>query len=330
MTIIGRKRGSNLPVLSEPRQSPLAAPAADELALALKFASAEKSPSTRRAYRIDFHVFRKWCGARKLNALPADPATFATFLASEAKRGLKASTIVRWVAGVSYAHLLAGHEPPGQSEIVKATLRGIRRTIGAAPNRKEPITAERMCAMVKLAPNSLNGLRDSALLLVGFAAALRRSELVGLDVIDLKETKAGLCLHIRTSKTDQERLGQIIAVAPGKTACPIKALKAWLIAAEITTGPIFRPIFNGGRVSTNRLSDRTVAEIVKAYAKRAGIDPTAVSGHSLRAGFLTSAAQNGVSIFKMMEVSRHKSMDTLRGYIRDIELFRDHAGTGLL
>jgi site-specific recombinase XerD len=330
MTIIGRKTGTNLPALSEPRQTPLTAPLIDELTLALQFARAEKSPATRRAYRSDFNAFRKWCGVRKLDALPAAPATLATFLASEAKRGVKASTIARRVAGVSYAHQLANHESPSTSEIVKATVRGIRRTIGAAPNRKDPLTAERILAMVKMAPDSLTGLRDCAVLLVGFAGALRRSELVGLNVKDLKETKGGLRLYIHASKTDQEAMGQIIAIAPGKNACPVKALKAWLTAAKIRSGPIFRPIFSGGHLSTNRLSDRTVAEIVKIYAKRIDLDPTLFSAHSLRAGFLTSAAQSGASVFKMMDVSRHKSMETVRGYVRDTELFRDHAGMGLL
>ena len=265
-----------------------------------------------------------------MDGLPAAPATLATFLASEAKRGIKTSTIGRRATGVGYAHLLAGHEPPGQSEIVKATLREICRTMGTAPNRKEPITAERVRAMVKMAPDNLIGLRDRTLLLLGFAGAFRRSELVGLDLADIKEIKGGLRVIIRASKTDQEQFGQEIAIAPGKMACPIMAIKAWLAAAQITSGPIFRPIFKGSRVSINRLSDRSVAEIVKHYAKGVGIDPASVSAHSLRSGFLTSAAQRGGSIFKMMDVSRHKSIDTVRGYVRDTELFRDHAGTGLL
>jgi len=212
----------------------------------LKFARAEKSHSTRRAYRSDFLAFRKWCENRKLSALPITPATLATFLASEAARGVKASTIERRATGIRYAHLLAGHEPLGPLEIVKATLRGIRRTVGTAPNRKDPLTAERVRAMVKSAPDSLIGLRDRALLLLGFAGALRRAELVALTTADLSWTKAGLRLKIRESKTDQERTGQIVAIAPGKAACPIKALKTWLAAAEITSGPIFRPIFKVG------------------------------------------------------------------------------------
>jgi site-specific recombinase XerD len=330
MTIIGRKRGSNLPVLSEPRHPPLAAPLADELDLALQFARAEKSPATRRAYRSDFDSFRKWCAARKLNALPATPFTLATFLATEARRGIRPSTLERRSSGIRYAHILAGHEPPGQSEAVKATMRGIRRAIGTAANRKEPITAERIRAMVKLAPQNLIGLRDRAVLLLGFAGAFRRSELVGLDVGDLNWTKAGLRVRIRQSKTDQEQHGQIIAIVAGKTACPITALKTWLALAKITSGPIFRPISKGGRISDRRLSDRSVAEIVKAYAERIGLDPSSVSAHSLRAGFLTSAAQRGASVFKLMDVSRHKSVDTLSVYVRDVELFSNHAGAGLL
>jgi site-specific recombinase XerD len=204
------------------------------------------------------------------------------------------------------------------------------RPVQISGTGSQPITAECVLAMVKTAPDSLIGLRDRALLLLGFAGALRRAELVGLDVNDFKETKAGSRLQVRASKTDQERRGHIIAIAPGKAACPIKALKVWLAAAEIMNGPIFRPIFKGELVSTNRLSDRSVAEIVKTHAKRIGINPATVSGHSLRAGFLTSAEQHGASVFKMMDVSRHKSIDTLSVYIRDAEVFRDHVGAELL
>jgi len=116
----------------------------------------------------------------------------------------------------------------------------------------------------------------------------------------------------------------------GSVACPVKALQAWLSAAAITEGALFRPVAKGGRLPAARLSDRTVANIVKAYAKRIGLDSKAFAGHSLRSGFLTSAAARGASIFKMMDVSRHKSVDTLRGYVRDADLFKDHAGLGLL
>ena len=330
MSLIGSKAGTKLPAPSETKHHLHAAPPADELALALEFARAEKSASTRRAYRSDFDAFRKWCEARNLSALPATPPTLAAFIATEAKRGIRVSSLERRLCGIRYAHLLAGHPPPNQSEAVKATFRGVRRKIGSAPKRKEPITAECIRAMVKQAPNNIFGLRDRALLLLGFAGAFRRSELVGLDISDLKEKPGGLLVHIRGSKTDQERMGQIIGIARGKQACPLKALRAWLEAGGINQGPVFRSIFKGGRVSSRRLTDRTVAEIVKSYAKKIDLDPASVSAHSLRAGFLTSAAQGGASVFELMDVSRHKSVDTLSGYVRNKNLFENHAGARLL
>jgi integrase len=166
--------------------------------------------------------------------------------------------------------------------------------------------------------------------LLGFAGAFRRSELVALGVADIEETEAGLRVTIRHSKTDQEGQGVTIAIARGDVACPVKALREWLGAAGIETGSLFRPINKSGRVAQARLTDRSVANIVKAYAERAGFDASTFSGHSLRSGFLTSAAAKGASIFKMMDVSRHRSVETLRGYVRDAELFKDHAGAGLL
>jgi integrase len=176
----------------------------------------------------------------------------------------------------------------------------------------------------------LVGLRDRAIVLLGFAGALRRSELVALDVADIERTEKGLLVWISSSKTDQESEGVIVAIPRGDTDCPAEALQTWLRAARIAEGPLFRSIRRSGRISLTRHSDRTVTSIVKRHADRVGLDAKKFSAHSLRSGFLTSAASNGASIFKMMEVSRHKSIDTLRAYIRDAELFKDHAGLGLL
>jgi site-specific recombinase XerD len=299
------------------------------LAAALDLAKAEKALSTRKAYGTDFRLFKAWCDGKRVSALPATPETVAAFLASDSQM-VKPSTLGRRVAAIRYAHKLAHHDTPTDSEAVKATLRGIRRTFGGAKVRKAPAVANKMQSMVALAPDRLSGLRDRALLLLGFAGAFRRSELVALDVADISEAKAGLLVTIRRSKTDQEGEGVTIAIARGDVACPAKALREWLEAASIETGPIFRAINKAGTVAAERLTDRSVANIVKAYAGRAGFDASTFSGHSLRSGFLTSAAAKGASIFKMMDVSRHKSVDTLRGYVRDAELFKDHAGTGLL
>jgi site-specific recombinase XerD len=300
------------------------------MAAAARFAAAEKAPKTRVAYRTDFRIFSAWCQERDLDPLPALPATVAAYLAYEVGQNLRPSTLGRRLAAIQYAHQEAAHEPPTKAEAVKATLRGIRRTLGIARRRKSPATANKVKAMARSVPNGLAGLRDRAILLLGFAGAFRRSELVALDVADLEPSDSGLRVTIRRSKVDQEGEGAIIAIAPGSTDCPTKALAVWLAAAGIAKGPVFRPINKAGKVSPGRLSDRSVANIVKQYAERAGLDPKMFSGHSLRSGFLTSAAANGASIFKMMDVSRHKSADTLRGYVQDAELFKNHAGTGLL
>jgi integrase len=245
------------------------------------------------------------------------------------RAGRAASTITRRCAAIRYAHRLADLEPPTNSESVRATLRGIRRAVGAAPDRKVPVLAETARAMALSAPEGLKGLRDRALLLLGFAGAFRRSELVALEVADLEETDDGFKIVIRRSKTDQEGHGTTIAIVRGHHACPVKAVKAWLAASGISEGPLFRPVSKGGRLSTRRLSAKSVCEIVKAYAGRVGLKPADFGAHSLRAGFLTSAARRGASVFKMRDVSRHKSMDVLQASVRDADLHVEAAQRAL-
>lgn len=179
--------------------------------------------------------------------------------------------------------------------------------------------------MIASCPDTLKGQRDRALLLFGFAGAFRRSELVALTVEDLTSVPEGVKVRIRKSKTDQEGTGQEIAIPNGATLRIAEALKRWLVAAKITTGPIFRRISKSGGVGP-ALSERSVALIVKTYALKAGLDPAHFAGHSLRSGFLTTAAEHGATLLKMVEVSRHRSLDTLRGYVRSAELFKGHAG----
>jgi integrase len=201
--------------------------------------------------------------------------------------------------------------------------------LGRRPGKKNPATAERIIAMALAAGDDLKSLRNRALLLIGFAGAFRRSELVALNLEDLEESELGYKVTIRHSKTDQEGVGQTIAIVRGSVACPVAALKTWLAAAGITSGPIFLSVKKGGAVG-KRLPAQSVADIVKRYAERVGLDPAQFAGHSMRSGFLTSAAKRGASIFKMMDQSRHRSVETLRGYVRDAEIFKEHAGAGLL
>jgi site-specific recombinase XerD len=296
----------------------------------MAFAAAEKAQATRRAYASDWADFAAWCASRGAAALPAHVGIIAAYLSSLASDGRKASTIGRRAAAIGYHHKLAGHEPPTNQEAVKVVLRGIRRTIGTARAGKAPATADVLMQMVALCPDNMIGRRDRALLALGFAGAFRRSELCALEVADLAEVPDGLRVLIRRSKTDQTGEGQEVAIPRGYKLRPVEAVQTWLAAAEISSGPVFRAVALGGRVSAERLAHDSASRIVKRYARRMGLEAAAFAGHSLRSGFLTSSAESGANIFKMAEVSRHRSLDTLRGYVRRVDLFKEHAGAAFL
>lgn len=290
------------------------------------FVEASKAPSTRRAYQHDWQDFTAWCDERRLPGLPADPSTVAWYISDLASR-YTVSTITRRLASISQAHQLAGYSTPTQTAIVRTTMQGIRRTLGSAQKQVAPAVTETIRAMVRALPDGLLGQRDRALLLLGFAGAFRRSELVSLDVADLQFLPEGLVVTLRRSKTDQEGRGTSKAIPMGQWAetCPVRALKTWLKAANITKGPIFRAVDRYGHISQNHLNDRTVARVVKRSAAAAGFDPDMFSGHSLRAGLATSAAGAGVSELDIAEQTGHKSSRALRGYIRRGKLFRSSA-----
>jgi site-specific recombinase XerD len=286
----------------------------DELTSAKSYARDAKSEATRRAYRADWQHFSEWCSRHNAEPLPARIDAVAAYLAHLADAGLKASTITRRCAAIAYAHRAAAVAPPTAAEPVKAVLKGIRRRIGVAVERKAPATARAITAMLKHCSKP----RDRAVLLLGFAAALRRSELVDLQVADLEFTAEGMIVHIRRSKTDQEGEGHQVAVPRGSKLKPVEAVEAWLAVRGTEPGPLFG------------ISDNTVANIVKRYAKRAKLDPALFSGHSLRAGFVTSALEAGADILKVMDVTRHREVKTLKAYDRRARAFKDHAGKGFL
>jgi len=302
--------------------------AADQAAIH-DYALAEKSAATRRAYRSDFAIFNTWCAGRALDPIPAAPETVAAFIADQANAGFRASTLGRRVAAIAYAHALAGLEPPTSSKAVRVVLGGARRKIGTRPTQKAPATAERIAAMLADLPDTLTGKRNHALIALGFAGAFRRSELIALEVTDLAFEAEGVRIHIRHSKTDQEGRGQEIAIPRGSKLLPVNAVQDWLKAAKIEDGPVFRSIDRHGRIGT-ALSAQSVALIVKWHAETAGLDPRDFAGHSLRAGFLTSAAEAGADVLRMMEVSRHKRVETVQGYVRRANGFKGHAGAGFL
>jgi site-specific recombinase XerD len=298
----------------------------DPMASVRAYLAAEKSANTRRAYATDWADFSTWSEQVGAAALPATAIDVARYLAQLADAGRKVATIERRVAAIRYVHKAAGHEPPTGAEGVKAVMRGIRRTRRQAKTQKSPATAEVLVGALSALPDTLAGLRDRALLLIGFAGALRRSELVALEVADLTFRPKGLLLQIRSSKTDQDGEGATLPIPRGRSLRPVAALEAWLAASGITEGPIFREINRHGRIGDVALSDRSVARIVKKVLGAAGLDARIYSGHSMRAGFVTSSLAQGVDVFTIMKQTRHVKVDTVKDYDRRENGFDDHAG----
>ena len=289
---------------------------------ARQYIEAATAESTRRAYRSDWEHFVSWCMERKAEPLPATPELAADYAACLAAQ-YRVSTIERRLAAISKVHQAAGVEPPTRSLLVRETMKGIRRKVGVAPTRKAAIRVLHLRQWAQGLPDGLQGLRDRALVLLGYAGAFRRSELVGLDVADVEITLEGAKVILRRSKTDQEGEGQVKAIGYGlhPKTCPVKAVQEWLSSAGITAGPIFRAVDRHGHLSEGRLSDKAVGLVVKRLAVSIGLDPEQVGGHSLRAGFTTDEYHAGTSEALIQSQTGHKSSTVLRQYRREADLF---------
>jgi site-specific recombinase XerD len=294
------------------------------------FIGQTKAPSTIRAYRSDWRHFEAWCIVRDLEALPAAPETVALYLTDLAS-SFKASTLQRRISSISQAHQAANLDSPTGERVVRMTHAGIRRAIGTAQMGKSPVLTVELRAMAATLGGDLLGIRDRALLLLGFAGAFRRSELVSLNVDDVVETSDGLVVTLRRSKTDQEGAGREVGIPYGSTlaTCPVRALQAWREAAGITEGALFRAVGRGAVAGERRLSDKSVALTVKRTARAAGLDPANYAGHSLRSGLATSAAAAGASERAIMAQTGHKSLPMVRRYIRNGSLFRENAAAAV-
>ncbi len=290
------------------------------------YARLSRATNTQRAYRADWADFSAWCAGHGRPALPAAPQTVLLYLTDAAER-CKVSTLQRRLTTISQAHKAERHPSPTGDPTVRAVWAGIKRTKGTAQHGKTAAVTEDLRRMVRALPQTSSiGKRNRALLLLGFAGAFRRSELVGLDIADVAVTGDGLVVTLRRSKTDQEGAGRTVGIPYGSdpTTCPVRATTGWIAAAGLTAGPLFRGITRHGRVGS-RLSDWAVAQVVKAAATGAGLDPTLYAGHSLRAGLATSAAAAGVSERSIMAQTGHKSLPMVRKYIRAGSLFQDNA-----
>jgi integrase len=290
------------------------------------FIRASKAENTLRGYRSDWRDFIGWAEAHHVCPLPASPETVAAYIAECAGR-LKVGTIQRRLNAIAEAHKAVGADSPTVSGMVRNTIKGIRRSLGVAPVPKAPALTDDIRAMIGVADDGLIGLRDRALILLGFAGAFRRSEVVGLDVADLAFGHDGLTVNLRRSKTDQIGEGRKIGIPYGSNpdACPVRILQAWLEAAGLAEGPVFRSINRHGQMLASRLAAADVARVVKKLAFLAGLDPARYAGHSLRAGHATSAAIAGASERSIMNQTGHRSVQMVRRYIRDGSLFRENS-----
>jgi site-specific recombinase XerD len=298
------------------------------------YARAARANNTHRAYGADWAIFTAWCDERGNSPLPATAEVVRRFIASEADRGRSPATIERRVAAIAHFHRTEGFVAPTarpDAGKLRETMAGIRNSRGGKKTRKRAADATVLEAMLGAFPGGgLRALRDRALLAIGMAAALRRSELVALAVGDIELVPEGLRVSIGRSKTDQAQEGAEIAVLEGWRLRPKAHLLAWMAAAGHDGGPLFRRLTRGDDLTDDAMSDRAAARLVQAAARKAGLDERQFAGHSLRAGFLTESAACGATIFKMQEVSRHKSVQILSEYVRSAERFKDHAGKGFL
>lgn len=295
-----------------------------------------RSANTLRAYEFDWKGFQAWCGTRGMVPERATPVGVAAYLAWLADNGFRYSTIQRAYAGISHhlrdvdrATWASGRRPLE----IEECLRGIANAIGIAPEQKRPLTQELLReAVAGLDGESVHGLRDRTLLLLGFYGAFRRSELVALDREDIVVDAAGLTVRLRRSKVDQQGEGYTKGVFRQQDAalCPVASLRSYVLAARgaLRTGPIFR-VIRGGQLTDERLDARVVAAVVKSAAQRVGLAPEEFAGHSLRAGFATSAALAGVPEEAIAKQTGHRSREQLGKYIRRATVFQANATDGL-
>jgi integrase len=329
---------ANLPASSS-KPTPLTLASVVEKARA--YGEMAKAPNTRRAYAADWQHFEQWCSVHGVGAIPASPGTLAAYLAAQAG-SLKVSTLGRRLSAIRAVHVYSAQPIDLASPAFRDVWAGIRRTHGARPDKKRALVTADLRKVVAALPESAIGIRDRALLLVGFASALRRSELASLIIYRVTFNDNGLLIELGKSKSDQEGQGAVIGVPFGSHAetCPVRAMRAWLEVGAIASGPVFRRVTRHGHVGTEAMTGHGIALAVKRAVFRAALADgyskreayalaDTVGGHSLRAGFVTAADAAGAPISKVMQQARHARYETTRGYIREADAFRGNAASYL-
>ena len=306
--------------------------------------SSELSDNTRTAYRKGWSKFVDYCIAESISdPLSVTPERVASFFVQVATRpnpqsGIIPSmgTVMLYKSAVNKKYLDVGKPSPTSHPVVRSTLKGLARLRGSSTRKVEALREYHIQAMLQAAPNTPIGRRDAAIIAVGFAGALRRSEICNLNVEDVEfldlsdDCEDRMILTIRRSKTDQQGKGQRVPILDGSTIRPIHRLRQWLGNSGIATGPLFQTMKRGGRLRGKPMHHSDIPRIVKHYAELVGLNPKDIAGHSLRAGFVTSAAVHHARLDKIMAVTRHTNPATVMGYIRDADAFSDHAGRHFL
>ncbi len=296
-----------------------------------RYAGNAKAENTKKPYRVDWDDFVLWCGIHGRQPILATPETLVEYLESLADAGAKVATIKRRLSSISVAHQVRGyeHHNPARSAPVITSMQGIRRTLGTAQTQKAPLVTAELTRLIDACEQQspLMAARNRALLLIGCSGGFRRSELVALDVADIGETREGLELILRRSKTDQEGASVVVAVPYGlhPHTCPVRALRAWLTLSGITEGPVWREIDRHGNLGAGRLHADSVARIIKRACTLAGLDPARYSGHSLRSGMATAAAAGGAPERAIMRQGRWASRAMVDRYVRHGTIWQECA-----
>ena len=290
-----------------------------------------KANNTVRAYKSDFNDFGLFCAKNGFKSLPTEPKIISLYLTYLSTKNIKMSTLKRRLVSISVIHRLKGHYIDTKHPSIIENIMGIKRRKGSIQRGKKPILINNLKTIVNVIDEynkeEIKRLRDRSIILIGFSGGFRRNEIVSIDYDDLDFVQEGLKMNVRRSKTDQFGEGFVKALPyfNNQLYCPVVSLKDWLNISKIASGPVFRRFNKGSSLSEKRLTDQSVALLIKEYLNLAGIDSKNYSGHSLRSGFATSAAESGAEERNIMAMTGHKSTEMVRRYIKEANLFKNNA-----
>ena len=290
-----------------------------------------KANNTVRAYKSDFSDFGFFCAQNGFKSLPSEPKIVSLYLTHLSLKNAKMSTLKRRLVSIGVIHKLKGHYLDTKHPTIIENIMGIKRRKGSFQKGKKPILISNLKVIINVIDQQkkaeIKKFRDRSIILIGFSGGFRRNEIVSLDYNDLDFVSEGLKINLRRSKTDQlgEGLTKALPYFDNSQYCPVVSLKNWIEISRISSGPVFRRFIKGSKLSENRLTDQTVALLIKEYLQLAGINSKNYSGHSLRSGFATSAAESGAEERSIMAMTGHKSTEMVRRYIKEANLFKNNA-----